>query len=315
MTYGLSRNLTCLYQYSSADIFFNKTKKPPRSKKYAENERPLGSVSASHYKIIKGENYYDIKLYSTIMARYYAPDADGGQRRLYMGHYSVTSQAFMYHVLNIRQTNYANDATIIMPVYHRSFATTDDGMPYSLDAYFTADGRLDVSRSRHTPHFKYLSNSDDKEERARMKVNLANYVMLAMMRLPDYVANAVLDQRMGRPFGEFSYVHGAKRAVDDILAGDPSEESINIFFDIGQKVVDMLASKRGYEQNNFQLTTWRTGKKSTVDELAKPITEKDFTESMTKRCLAIAGANKQSERVELPQFPKDGEYPRSNIHF
>ena len=110
MTYGLSRNLTCLYQYDHADEFFNKTKKPPRSKKYAENERPLGSVPASHYKIIKGENYYDIKLYSTIMARYYAPDADGGQRRLYMGHYSVDRKSTRLNSSHSQQSRMPSSA-------------------------------------------------------------------------------------------------------------------------------------------------------------------------------------------------------------
>jgi hypothetical protein len=302
-----------LPNYASAHNYFENTPKPPRSKKYEVNERPLASVSASQYKIIKGENYYDIKLYSTVMARYYAPDADGGQRRLYMGHSSMTSRAFMYDVLNMRQTNCYNDQTIIVPVYHRSF-DAEEGMHYSLDAYFTANQQIDVSRSRHTPHFKYLSNDDDKANRARMKANLANYVMLAMMRLPDYIDNVDLDSHLGLPFAGFPYIRDAKHAVDDILMGSPTEESINTFFEIGQKVVDMMASKRGYAQDGFRLNTWR-GPKSTYSELRTPVTEKDFIDAMTKRVLTIAGANKQSQRIEIPQFPKVGDYPMSNIHF
>ena len=75
----------------------------------------------------------------------------------------------------------------------------------------------------------------------------------------------------------------------------------------------MLASKRGYEQDGFNLNTWR-GAKSTIADLQQPVTENDFSKAMLKRCLTIAGANKQSHRVEIPQFPLIGEYPRSNVH-
>jgi len=138
-------------------------------------------------------------------------------------------------------------------------------------------------------------------------------VMLATMRLPDYKDNVTLDHSMGRPFGEYSFVHHADDAVKGIINGTPTEENINTFFKVGQAVYDMLASKRGYEQQEFNLSTWR-GTKSTIDDLAKPITESDFEVAMTKRCLVIAGAYKRSERIEIPQFPLVGDYPRSNVN-
>jgi hypothetical protein len=288
--------------------------KPPRSKNYEINERPLASVSAKHYKIIKGENYYDIKLYSTIMARYYAPDADGGERKLYMGHNSITSRSFMWQVLYVGSVNdtESDKGQVILPIYSRSSIEDKDGMLFSLDAYFK-DDKLITSKSSHTPHYKFLSNTADKSERAQKKANLANFVMLATMRLPDYKDNVTLDHSMGRPFGEYNFVHHADDAVKGIINGTPTEENINTFFKVGQAVYDMLASKRGYEQQEFNLSTWR-GNKSTIDDLAKPITESDFEVAMTKRCLVIAGAYKRSERIEIPQFPLVGDYPRSNVN-
>ena len=314
MSYGISNNLPYLTNYNKAHTYFEGRAKPPRSKNYEINERPLASVSAKHYKIIKGENYYDIKLYSTIMARYYAPDADGGARQLYRGDNSMTSRSFMWHVLGVGGINdtESDKGKVILPVYSRTSIEDKDGTLFSLDAYFK-DDKLITSKSQHTAHYRYLSNNADKAERAQKKANLENYVLLATMRLPDYTASVTLDHSMGRPFGEYAFVRHADDAVKGIVDGTPTEENINTFFQIGQAVFDMLASKRGYEQQGFNLNSWR-GTKSTIADLAQPITESDFSKALLKRCLALAGANKQSHRVELPQFPLVGEYPRSNVH-
>jgi len=248
------------------------------------------------------------------MARFYAPDAEGVERKLYMGHNSMTSRSFMWQGLYVSEVNETDSdkGRVVMPVYSRSSIEDKDGTPFSLDAYFK-DDKLITDKSRHTQHFRFLSNNADKSERAQKKANLANYVMLATMRLPDYTDHVTLDHNMGRPFGEYAFVRHADDAVKGIVNGTPTEENINTFFEIGQAVFDMLASKRGYAQNDFNLNTWR-GTKSTIKDLAQPVTESDFEVAMLKRCLAIAGANKQSHRVEIPQFPLIGEYPRSNVH-
>ena len=316
MSFGMSNNLVRLTNYKQAHAYFEGRAKPPRSKNYEINERPLASVSAKHYKIIKGENYYDIKLYSTIMARYYAPDADGGERKLYMGHNSMTSRSFMWQVLGVSEVNEVDSdiSRVVMPIYSRVHKEVEgvNHMAYSLDAYFK-DNKLIMSKSEHAAHYRFLSNNADKAERAQKKANLENYVLLATMRLPDYTASVTLDHSMGRPFGEYAFVRHADDAVKGIVNGTPTEENINTFFQIGQTVFDMLASKRGDDQQGFNLNTWR-GAKSTIADLAQPVTENDFSKAMLKRCLTIAGANKQSHRVEIPQFPLIGEYPRSNVH-
>lgn len=316
MTYGLANNLPRLSNYESAHKYFEGRAKPPRSKKYEHNERPLASVSASHYKIIKGENYYDIKLYSTIMARYFAPDADGGYRKQYMGHNSMTSRAFMWHVLGVSGVNRmpSDKGEVIMPVYGRVCQDIDsvDAAMFSLETYFK-DDKLITSKSKHTAHYKFLSSAEDKAARAQTKANLSNFVMLAVMRLPEYHDSVSLDSSLGLPFGQYTFVGGAQEAVRSVIDGNPTQQHVDIFFKIGQTVFDMLASKRGYAQDGFNFSAWR-GQKSTIVDLAQPITEKDFETALTKRCLAIVGANKQSERVEIPQFPAEGDYPYKNIH-
>lgn len=317
MSFGMSTNLPYLSNYEKAHTYFEGRAKPPRSKNYEINERPLTSVTAKHYKIIKGENangkYYDLKLYSTIMARFYEPDADGGERKLYRGDSSMTSRSFMWQVLGVGSNNYleSDKGEVIAPIYSRA-AFDDMGIPFSLDAYFK-DNKLITSKSHHTPHYKLLSSAEDRADRVQKKANLENYVLLAMMRMPDYADNVDIDGRMGRPFGEYNFVHHAKEAVDDIINGTPTEENINTFFKIGQSVFDMIASKRAYDQQGFNLNSW-SGKKGTLADLKKPVTESDFSKALTKRCLAIAGANKQSQKIEIPQFAPVREYPHSNVH-
>jgi hypothetical protein len=220
----------------------------------------------------------------------------------------------MWHVLGVGGINdtESDKGKVILPVYSRTSIEDKDGTLFSLDAYFK-DDKLITSKSEHAAHYRFLSNNADKAERAQKKANLENYVLLATMRLPDYTASVTLDHNMGRPFGEYAFVRHADDAVKSIVNGTPTEENINTFFQIGQAVFDMLASKRGYEQQGFNLNSWR-GTKSTIADLAQPITESDFSKALLKRCLTIAGANKQSHRVEIPQFPLIGEYPQSNVH-
>jgi hypothetical protein len=67
-------------------------RKAVRSSKWQPNERPLDSKPRSEHRLIEGSNsygkYFDVKLYQTVMARFYEPKVEDGkrvERRLYMG--------------------------------------------------------------------------------------------------------------------------------------------------------------------------------------------------------------------------------------
>ena len=120
-----TRALPRVYSYADAQAVFNR-RGAVRSKKWAENERPLYKTYY-HYRIAKRDNYFNIILYNTVMARYYAPTmVDGKQheRRLFMGDNSVTSKDFMHHVLGKntwRRVENSQVGEVIAPVYNRSF--------------------------------------------------------------------------------------------------------------------------------------------------------------------------------------------------
>jgi hypothetical protein len=171
-----------------------------------------------------------------------------------------------------------------------------------------------VSRSKHTPHVKFVSTDADKAERKRILKNFENYVMLAVMRMPEFKANVNLDSRAGQPFSSGVHPSRFKDALLSMDAGTASQVEINLFFEMCQDTYDTLASKRGYKQENFHLSSyWRSNTvPSTIDELEQPITEKDFVKSVNTRLLKILHGDVRSGKQPIPQFPREEEYTASN---
>lgn len=314
--YGSSAHkLPFMRNYAEAHAHFTNTRKPPRSAKWSEHQRPLKNTSAYHYRIEKNEDSYDIVLYHTVMARYYKPDAQGNERRLYRGHNSQTSRQFMWHVLCIGQYRWnttTDGRDVATPVYD-SCTFADNGKMFSADFMFTPDNKLIVEQSHHTPHYKYVSSQEDKDKRAHIRKQLSNYAMLAALRLPQYEGDVELDHRKGTPFSGFNGASMRERdAIKDMLTEEPTGDSLQFFFDnICQEVFDVLASKRAYNQDGFKMGWSGTDDYSTLE---KRITQHEFEKAVLKRCLDIVGANVQSERREIPQFINKEDYPRSNIH-
>ena len=92
MSFGNASNLERARHYEEAHRYFTQTAKP-RSSKWSGYERPLGSNAQHHYRIVQGDEgrYYDVILYSTTMARFYAPNSAGETRICYNGDSRPTS--------------------------------------------------------------------------------------------------------------------------------------------------------------------------------------------------------------------------------
>jgi len=255
-------------------------------------------------------------LYGTVMGRLYRPAEDGSQRRLYINHHSQTSKQYLDHVCGMREVNRklsTTDEIVIAPLYARESIIDYDGKGFSLDMTFTSTG-LDVARSKHTPHVKFVSTDADKQERKRILKNFDNYIMLAVMRMPEFRANVDLDARAGAPFSGGSHGDNFKHALLDMDAGTETQAQIDQFFEMCQDTYNTLASKRGYRQKNFYLSNYYRSNTivSTIDELEQPITEKDFVKSVNTRLLKILHGDVKSGKQPIPQFPREEEYTVSN---
>lgn len=324
MSFGHVGSVASIISYEQADKYFNETKAHTRCKSWESHQRCLKTRASGnkHYRIEQheGGEYYDLCLYQKVMGRFYKPDADGLRRVLYAGHPSVTSQSYMWNVLQVwrghsRATT--DGRTVMSPVYNNN-TLADKSEWFSADLTFDANMRLVVDKSRHTQHYTHKSNADDKALRKRIKDKFANYIMLAQMRMPEYAENCVPTNSAGRPFGGGNTNYSQRMAVESLWEGgcEVEQQWVDHFFDLCQDIYDTLVSKRGYEQSGFQLRYYYNSNNapaSTPDDLEKPVTEKDFEKAILNKVFRLVGANGKSEAVERPQFMDKADYPRTTI--
>ena len=308
-------------------------RKPVRSTKWQPNERPLDPRPQTHHRLIEGSNsygkYFDVKLYQTVMARFYEPKVEDGkrvERRLYMGHGSQTSQQFMYHTLSVNlgsnrlrdSEDMYSDESIIMPIYSKHFMYDEDNTMFSLDAVFV-DGVLDTAQSEHTKHYRLVADKDVRQFKQRVAAHFEPYIMLAQMRMPEFKAECNIDYRLGQKFGGEGFNRAYYMAIQEMWTDpEPRQQDIDVFFEMCQKAYDIIASKRGMQQPDFQVGgSWYSRQNgqnnSTVDELAKPIEMTEFRRAILDRIHKYVGSNSMKKPEEVKQFPKHSEYPRSNI--
>jgi hypothetical protein len=286
-----------------------------------ENQRPLYKTYY-HYRVAKYADHFDIVLYSTVMARYYAPTmVDGKQheRRLFMGDNSVTSKDFMHHVLgkdSWKRVENSQRGEVIAPVYNKSFMRNGDER-FSAD-FMYVDGVLDTTKSSHTSHYRMVSGSEDKTARAEILKKFDNYLMLAQMRLPEFTAEATVSDSLGRPWagGAFSD-YDARKCVEKIADDSATSDDIHDFFEMCQDAFNVLASKRAYKQKDFTLRPrWQsTAPIDGIEKLDKQITADEMRKAVSTRILKALDLDKKSIKQPIPQFVVEKDYPRSNVRW
>lgn len=309
------RHLPYIRTYAEAEKQFNK-RGAVRSKKWAENERPIYKTY-HHYRVTKHAEYYDLILYRTVMARYFTPQTIDGklhERCLYMGNQSITSRDFMWHVLGVHRGNkeiLEGDKLVVAPIYHRA-SLHHDGEPFSAD-YLYVDGVLDTTKSVHTKHYRKVSNADDKRRRTEVANVFEPYILMAQMRMPEFHAEAEISNRLGVPFAN-SMSYKYEEAIRAIACGSTEQSDIDTFFEMCKSAYEMLASKRGYEQGDFNMgSSWRNITADSIDKLKKQITPPEFRTTLVGRIMKMTGADERTELVEIPQFVVESDYPRTNI--
>jgi hypothetical protein len=308
-----------------AERHFNDTKEHKRCKDWQPHERCIKPRASGnrHYRLEKHNDgeYYDVCLYSTVMARYYRPDENGHRRVLYAGHGTQTSKSFQSRVLGVWEGGTrvtTENKQVVVPLYRNNVFHDGNGRDmFSVDMVLDEKERLIVERSRHAPHFTHKSSADDKAKRKAIKEHFSTFVMLAQLRLPEFRDNVSLMRHMGQPFGGGNINFNERMSVESMWeGGDVIEEHwMNHFFDLCQDVYDTIASKRGYEQSGFHLGS-RWGQNlniSSIDTLEKQVTEKDLEKGILARVFRILCANERSEAVPQPMFMGVDEYPRSTI--
>jgi hypothetical protein len=306
------------YQYARDQ--FNKTKKPPRSKKYNEYQRPLRRVSESHLMLQKDAHSYVYKVNGVDVVRVFEPNEAGEYEVAVIGLYGTYDIQLQY-----KFTGYYNGVGIattlgdmvrvpLNPHYR------DQGKDFSALLTYNSSDQLIVEKSWHADIYRLASDDGDKQTRKDIKKELDAYVTLQMFKLPTLKDNVNLSSDMGRPFGESRLGYALISTMQDALRNLPlpleSQSFMQTFDEVAQDCFNMLASKKVYNHDDanlfYKMGNWQRQRdpaaaddaKEMADDLVDTITADEFKKSLVARLMSFAGLSKGTQSVALPQFSK-----------
>jgi len=300
-------HLPSVGSYASAHAIFTKTAKPfTRSGQWHDNQRPLKDTRSHHYRLEQGPDaeYYDVMLYRTAMARFYAPTPEG-RREMYISHDSNMSKQFMRSVthhsnfMTMRSTDLL-EVAVPIPNMH---TIHDKGTGFSASLWFDPLNRLDVDKSAHTPMFTHRTNPADKALVQQVRERCEPYITLACMRLPEFASNMFINQELLVPFkGGVEVLFSGRMAIRRMTDGDEvGQEFINAFMTLAEKVYDYEATKLSFKQGAL-----------TGDDIAQHVTEKVLADGLWRVIVReTPQLRRKSEAVPLPQFMAAGKYPKT----
>lgn len=302
-------NLPTINDFESAHEWFTQTPKPvTRKGQWNDNQRPLKDTRSHHYRIEQGRGgeYYDVMLYTTAMARFFAPTPDG-RRVMYTSHGSNMSKQFMRSVTrhsNLLYMDTTDNQTVAVPVPAKD-SIYEAGRSFSASLWLdnSPHKRLVVEQSAHTPMYTHKVGKGDKETRDHIKALCEPYITLACLRLPEFANNMFINEDLIEPFRGGVGVEWAQRdAIRCMTQGNAlGQDYINKFMALAEKVYDYEATKLSFKQGPH-----------TGDDIAQHITEKVLADGLWRVIVRETyPLQRKSEAVALPQFMNILHYPKT----
>ena len=305
--------------YQEVANLFNKTKKPPRSKKYNEAQRPLRRVSESHL-MLQADNHSFVYIINGVeVARFFEPNQQGEYEVAVRGLYNTNDINLMWRFTGL--FNGMNLLTTLgdmvkVPLNHRY---KDQDKEFSAFLTFNSSDQLVVEKSWHADIYRLESTADDKQKRKDLKTELDAYVTLQLFKFPTLKENCKPTDNMGRPFGESDLSYGLQGTMRDALRNLPlpleSQSFMETFDKVAQDCFDMLVSKKVYNHdgdgNLFYKVRGYYGSnhpdekadaQEKINDIADSVTPEEFKKSLTARLMGFAGLSKGTKSVALPQF-------------
>ena len=309
-----------MISYQHAQQLFANTRKPPRSKKYAENQRPLRRVSESWLMLQQDNHSYAYIISGVQVARFFEPNEQGEYEVAIRGLYNTNDINLMWKFTGIHNGMSLETTTgerVQVPLNHR-FA--DLGKDYSAVLTFDKNHMLIKDKSWHADIFRKESTADDKQKRKDLKQAIDAYVTLQLFKLPTLIANAKPDINMGAPFGEDGLSYSVKSSMREALHNLPlpeeSDSFIQTFDAVAQDCFDMLASKRAYAVDQRALSKgysrWYMSNnpsesadaREIVEDIMQSITPDEFKKSLVNKLVSLADLREGSKYIPLEQFSK-----------
>jgi hypothetical protein len=305
--------------YQQAQDQFNKTKKPPRSKKYNEYQRPLRRVNESHLMLQKDAHSYVYKINGVDVVRVYEPNDQGEYEVAVIGLYGTYDIQLQYKFTgyyNGKGATTTTGDTVRIPLnpHYR-----DQGKDFSALLTYTSSHQLIVEKSWHADIYRLASNEGDKQTRKDIKKELDAYVTLQMFKLPTLKDNCKLESSMGKPFGESRLGYMLQSTMRDALCNLPlpleSQSFMQTFDEVAQDCFNMLASKKVFNTDGdlfYRMGSWARSRnpaeaddaQEKADDIVQTITADEFKKSLVAKLMSFAGLSKGTESIALPQFGK-----------
>ena len=304
--------------YQQVANLFNNTRKPPRSKKYNEAQRPLRRVSESHL-MLQADNHSFVYIINGVeVARFFEPNEQGEYEVAVRGLYNTNDINLMWRftgLFNGMNLTTTTGDTVKIPLNPRY---KDQDKEFSAFLTFNSSDQLVVEKSWHADIYRLESTTDDKQKRKDIKTELDAYVTLQLFKLPTLKENCKPTDSMGRPFGESNLGYGVQDTMRDALTHLPlpleSQSFMETFDKVAQDCFDMLVSKKVYaygEGNLFYKVRgyWGSNRpdekadaQEKIDDIADAVTPEEFKKSLIARLMGFAGLSKGTRSVALPQF-------------
>ena len=316
--------LPAITSYEQAKKWFDKTPKPPRSKKWNNHERPLKNVSAWQYRLERGEDdaYFDVCLYHTKMIRYLKPDQHGYRVVYIRGYDTLTSRHFIARNVagcyggQVASFTGEDGKQYVVPFNHHVWNHYKRNHPeikhgdelFSAMLTFTSTGRLVVSASDHIPVHKRVVSDERRQERAAFRKQIEVIKLLATYRLDSYRENAQWESRSA--FGKSLATKEINNLQRALRINELEEQTEFILNELGQLVFDNLYST--YLTNNNLISGSRYSMRGmslrdSSEAHATNITVKQFLAALER---ALLKAVRLDEPDTLEALPKFAELPR-----
>ena len=307
-----------MINYEHAHNLYNKTKKPPRSKKYAENQRPLRRVGEDHLMLQKDSHSYMYRFYNKEVMRLYEPNELGEYEVAIKGVYGNTSLDLAWKFLGISSSVTLTTTTGDQVRVPLNSKYKEQDKEFSAFLTFDSSHKLIVEKSWHADIYKLVSTDDDKQKRKDLKKELDAYVTLQMFKLPTLRDNCNPIESMGAPFGEsnlnWSYKDAMRNALNNLPLPNDSTSFMETFDYVAQDVFDMVASKKVY--NHDHSLFWKAkgryygakdpaeqaDAKEQIEDITNAITPEEYKKSLVARLISYANLTKGTKSVALPQF-------------
>jgi hypothetical protein len=303
--------------YQQVADLFNNTRKPPRSKKYSEAQRPLRRVSES-WLMLQADNHSFVYIINGVeVARFFEPNEQGEYEVAVRGLYNTNDINLMWRftgLFNGMSFTTTTGDTVKVPLNHRY---KDQDKEFSAFLTFNSSDQLVVEKSWHADIYRLESTADDKQKRKDIKTELDAYVTLQLFKLPTLKENCQPTENMGRPFGESNLSYGLQGTMRDALRNLPlpleSQSFMETFDKVAQDCFDMLVSKKVFAVDDGRLFYYsrshynhdpakQADALEQIEDTTDAVTPEEFKKSLITRLMSFAGLSKGTRSVALPQF-------------